>query len=272
MSKKKSFKWPGRSFFISLVQMIRAHSLRLAMVGFLVAFGFMVQRSIYADPTFALKHVEIQVSGQLKPSDVFQWSGLKKGTHILDVDLEVIEKRLRRQPAVKWAQVNRVMPDSLRIFVSERRVAVALQPNPGTEHRLFVDEEGFVIPPPPARVAAYVPMVVDPALERSALEVGTRYEHPLFTAIKVFLKALSESTTLRLSDLAYIQPKDEGDLDVKLKTGPRLVLRENFDKKLLALAPFVEEIRAKEQTIEYLDFRFEDLVIKRMAHGKKRKA
>lgn len=142
---------------------------------------------------FNLTVESVQVVGRDRadPQAILAALGVKRGSPILAVDLDAAKARLEAVPWIRSAAIERLLPDTLYVRISER-VPLALWQHDGTFD--LVDQDGNVIPH--ADVAAYpaLPQVVgddapaatpdllalmaaEPALQRrvaAAVRVGGR--------------------------------------------------------------------------------------------------
>jgi POTRA domain, FtsQ-type len=145
---------------------VRATRLRLGAVGlgmtiatlggfFLLwrAGSWTLDRMIYDNPAFAVERIDVKTDGVILPEQVRRWSGVKPGQNLLALDLARVKRDLEMAPAIRSAAVERVMPHTLKLCVSERvpvaQVAVLrLKPGGGTEpSTVYLDREGFVMMP-----------------------------------------------------------------------------------------------------------------------------
>lgn len=146
---------------------VRAARLRFGAIGLVLTVAtlagfFLVWRAgtwaldvlIYTNPAFAVERIDARTDGVLAPEQVRRWAGVKPGQNLLALDLAQVKRDLEMAPAIRSAAVERVMPHTLILRVSER-VPVAqisvlrLKPGGGTEpSTVLVDRDGFVMTPP----------------------------------------------------------------------------------------------------------------------------
>lgn len=110
---------------------------RLLVVAFLMTAG--VGWAIYA-----LRVSEIRVAGAntLPPSDIIEASGLRGGERILWTQMSRIARRVEGVPGVARARVDRSLPGTVVIGVTERSPIVRLDRRPA----LVADADGVVFP------------------------------------------------------------------------------------------------------------------------------
>ncbi len=77
--------------------------------------------------TFELRALEIAGGRQRSEEELRQASGVALGDNLFRIVPSVVEERLRRDPWVQAASVERRFPDALRVVVEERRPAALLR-------------------------------------------------------------------------------------------------------------------------------------------------
>jgi hypothetical protein len=169
-ARKSRNRRPGREQHVLDVKLrsdqVRATRLRLGAVGlgmtiatlagfFLIwrAGAWTLDRLIYENPAFAVERIDVKTDGVVSAEQVRRWSGVKPGQNLLALDLARVKRDLEMAPAIRAAAVERVMPHTLKLRVSER-VPVAqisvlrLKQGGGAEPAtVYLDRDGFVMTP-----------------------------------------------------------------------------------------------------------------------------
>lgn len=115
----------------------------IALVGTLWWVGITAGRALFThNPRFTLRHLQIQAGGpMITEAHVRDYLGIAEGTNLFCIDIAALrEEFLRKTPSVKSMTINRKLPDTLEIQISER-VAVA---RIGRFKPLGIDPEGYV--------------------------------------------------------------------------------------------------------------------------------
>ncbi len=147
-------------------QQVRAMRLRWVGIAlsilsgvFLVLFVFwqggrwMLDRFVYENDAFAIQQpIDIQTDGVILPDQLRRWAMVKPGENLLALDLARVKRDLELVPLIKSATVERILPRTLRIRVSERepvaRIILMEKLASGYAPGLYeIDETGFVMPP-----------------------------------------------------------------------------------------------------------------------------
>jgi hypothetical protein len=131
---------------------------------------------VYENNAFAIETIEIQTDGSLSKETLRKWAMVKPGDNLLALDLRRVKRDLELSPWIRGAAVERILPKTLQIRVSERDAVaqvVVLRPNPNGASEQFIyeiDEEGYVMQP------------LEPAF-RSAPPTKTRDDLPFLTGV-----------------------------------------------------------------------------------------
>jgi len=112
---------------------VRASRMRLASLAFAVlfgtAFGFYVlwrvgdwalNRLVYENHAFAIQQIDVQTDGVIAPDQLRRWADVKSGQNLLALDLARVKRNLELVPLIESVSVERVLPRTLRLRVTER--------------------------------------------------------------------------------------------------------------------------------------------------------
>ncbi len=146
--KKKGVNWSGVS------RILLAGFLMLALTGGLGGTVYGIKKWISTCSYFFVSSIEVRGEKRLTGREIIDLSGIKEGDNIFAVDLKSVSEKLSRQPWIRFAEVDRRLPDSIVIRVEERHpVALArigdrlfLVDSDGTCFKSFSEPEGFSAP------------------------------------------------------------------------------------------------------------------------------
>ncbi len=152
---------------------VRAQRVRVLGVGFGVLFALVVvvfgvwrggewvlDRLVFASDQFAIRHIETITDGVLAPQHIEKWAAVRKGQNLLGLNLWEVKRNLELVPIIRTASVERTLPHTLRIRVTEREpiaqiVSLTADPKLGLQNRVYhVDPTGHVMLPLDRRLAA----------------------------------------------------------------------------------------------------------------------
>ncbi|MEO8428823.1 MAG: FtsQ-type POTRA domain-containing protein [Verrucomicrobiota bacterium] len=135
-SKKKKNRRFGRVHVLDVKlrsQQARAIRTRLAsrlaggLVGtiaglFLLWQGgnWLLKYFVFENNAFAISSIQVQTDGDIPVKQARQWAGVKLGENLLALDLSRVKRDLELVPWIREAAVERVLPRSLKVRISER--------------------------------------------------------------------------------------------------------------------------------------------------------
>jgi len=214
---------------------VRATRTRLAAIAAGVLFGtvfglyllwrtgeWALDKFVYENSEFAIQSVEVQTDGVIAPDQLRRWSGVKLGANLIALDLAAVKRNLQLVPMIDAVSVERVLPRTLKIRVTERRpVAQVNVPRVNASGGISVsvlqfDADGFVMQPLDARqrvislsqMGAQLPVIT--GLNGYQLQVGHRVELPQAQAALQLLAAFAHSPMSGLVDLRRIDVSAPG--------------------------------------------------------------
>jgi len=217
-------------------------------LGLIVAYQALLEARF-----FGLAKLTLNGQERLDREEVLRLAGLRPGVSLLKLDLKAARLRLLDSPWVAEARVRRVLPDELRIDLTERRpLAVVMAGRPS-----FVDGEGVVFKTLEPGENIDLPVI-------SGLEAG-RLNRPegrraLAGAVEVLRLLQAGRTPLGPSQISEIHVENSWSLAlVPLSPGPivRLGLEEP-GARLEQWARVRSDLQAKGlwPQVAYIDLRF----------------
>jgi hypothetical protein len=109
---------------------------------------------VLKNDALSLKHLHIRSNGLIPPAQLQKWARVKEGENLLALDLHQIKRNLELIPLIENAGIERIFPDTLKIFVAERRPVAQVRAfesaagQPGLSPQLFyIDRFGYVLLP-----------------------------------------------------------------------------------------------------------------------------
>lgn len=218
----------------------------------------------YENPRFTVRRVEVSTDGVLSVEQLRRWAGVRTGMNLLALDLAQVKRSLEMVPYVASVSVERVLPDTLRLRVTERRPVARIQvPLPvapgGVDFVTYqVDEEGVVLPPLDPRLMgegvggdAALPLLR--GLNYHDLQPGRRIEHGPVRAALRWLRAFAQSPMAGLVEVREVV-LGTGVLEVQTAEGSRITFgSEDFERQLLRWREIHEAGWRQQRQIETLD-------------------
>jgi cell division septal protein FtsQ len=208
---------------------VRAVRTRMAAVSLLLVFSailgayivwragaWALDRLLYENPAFAVQTVDIETDGEISIDQLRRWVAVKPGVNLLALDLARVKRNLELAPVVQSVAIERVVPHTLRIRVTER-VPVAqvtvprMKAEGGVELAVYhLGVDGMVMTPLDPRqraVPVNQPTESLPALsgvQPGDLQPGRRLDMPQVKAALILLEAFEQSPMSGLVDVKKV--------------------------------------------------------------------
>jgi cell division protein FtsQ len=199
-------------------------------------------------------------------SEILRLAAVPKDAKLFDVDLYGVQKRVRQNPFIRAASVNRQGPEGISIAVVERMPVAALV----TDQMLYVDEEGIVLPAVRSDRMFDLPVLTG-AIPEAECAPGRRLtKEPVLEALQLLIlsRRISEDLYRTISE---VHVGEDGELTLHTaEVGvPVLVGRGDLPTKLVKLDGFWRGFvdRRGARDLQYIDLRFEDQVVARWSNG-----
>jgi POTRA domain, FtsQ-type len=209
---------------------VRAARTRLVAIGlgtvFATVFGlYLAYRTgqwaldhwVYENKAFDIENLDVQTDGVIPVDQLRRWAGVRPGENLLALDLAQVERDLELVPLVQSVSVERILPHTLRIRVTEREpIAQVNVPRPrsggGLEVGIYqLDADGWVMLPLDPRNRATAPDQLDNSLpvisgiNANALQPGRRLTAPQIQAALRWLVAFEQSPMAGLADVRKVE-------------------------------------------------------------------
>jgi cell division protein FtsQ len=216
---------------------VRATRLRLGALLFLTVAGpffglyllwrageVMLNAFVYENNDFAIQQVDVQTDGVIAPEQLRRWAGVKPGANLIALDLATVKRNLELVSSVESVSVERVLPRTLKIRVTERDpIAQVNVPRTDGPHGVAVsvfqlDVDGMVMQPmdprlcvvPLAQMKSDLPVIA--GMNAFQLQPGRRVELPQVQAALKLVAAFASSPMAGLVDLRRVDVSAPGVL------------------------------------------------------------
>lgn len=207
----------------------RATRMRLATGVFAVCFGTLfglylfwragewtLNKFVYENSEFAVQQIDVESSGTISDEQLRRWSGVRMGQNLIALDLAAVKRNLEMASAINTASVERILPHTLRIRVTERTpVAQVNVPRNGGQNGISIsvfqlDANGVVMQPldprqsvvPLGQMGESLPVVS--GLNVFQLQSGHRLVTPEILAALKMIAAFPHSPMAGLADIQRV--------------------------------------------------------------------
>ena len=234
---------------------VRAARTRLAAIAFGVTFGTLfglylfwrtgewaLDRFVYENSAFAIQTIEVQTDGVIASDELRRWSNVKPGSNLIALDTASVRRNLELVPAIASARIERVLPRTLKIWVTERvPVAQVNVPALGaTEPVVYqLDRNGYVMKPLDPRLCAKstglagARLTVLTGLNVYDLQPGRRLDSPSVQAALALIAAFAHSPMAGLADLRRVDVMASGVVVATTEQGGEITFAlNNFEQQL----------------------------------------
>jgi cell division septal protein FtsQ len=200
--------------------------------------------AVYGNPAFAIQRVEVRTDGVIAPAVIRRWAMVRPGQNLLSLDLMRVKRDLEMYSPIGEVCVERVLPGTLRISVTERQPvaqAFSLEPRRGggfnSVPRDF-DETGVVMQPldpawrlTPAPTNEFLTTLT--GVPPKDLNPGHQAESPQVLAALRLLADLDRSPMAGMVELQSINVASPEILEAVTSQGARITFSlDRFDVQL----------------------------------------
>jgi POTRA domain, FtsQ-type len=223
---------------------MRATRMRLATGAFALIFGtvfglylfwrageWTLDKFVYENANFAIQQIDVVTNGKIPPDQLRRWSRVRLGQNLIALNLVAVRRNLELASAIQSVSVERVLPRTLRIRVTERQpiaqVNVPRNDGPGgISVAIFqLDPNGFVMQPldprlsvvPLAQMTEALPVIT--GLNVFQLQPGHRVDWPQALAALQLIAAFPHSSLAGLVQLQRIDVSSPGVVVVTTAAG-----------------------------------------------------
>ena len=183
-----------------------------------------IQRFVFENRAFAIRSIEVETDGVLSPEQIRSWAGVRPKDNLLALDLARVERDLKLVPAIESVVIERVLPYSLRIRVTEREPVAQvafprLRQGGAYDGGVYtLDANGYFMFPvgpaqrttPPLQTNDSLPFIV--GLPIRDIRPGRQVESPQVRAALELIRAFAHSTMGGLVDLKQVDVSVPGSL------------------------------------------------------------
>ena len=226
-----------------------------------------LRRLVYENPAFAITEIDAHTDGVIAPEQIRRLSGVKSGRNLMELELGNVKRDLELEPHFKSISVERVLPHTLRIRVTEREPIAQVnlpraRPGGGLEVAVVqLDVDGFVMSPLDPRLRSTPLGQLDESLPVmtgvNPLELqGTRKraESPQVLSALQLVQKFQESPMASALDLKRVDVSSPEVLIATTSQGSEITFgMQNLDQQLLRWRDIYEQGRRFNQAIATLD-------------------
>lgn len=224
-----------------------------------------VQRFVYHNEQLQIREFQVRTDGVIDRDHLARWSGVKLGDNLFAVDLHAIKRHLEMHGMIRQASLERVLPGTLRLQVSEReplaRVKLYFSMGDGRLlSRVYgLDRSGRVMPldqsivrPETVQIWQRLPEIT--GLNPAEIVPGRDLTNRVALAAMDFVAAFNASTMKQLVQIGYVDVSDAEVLHVQTLQGQKVdLLDQGFARQLARWRAIHEYCYSKRASYSWID-------------------
>ncbi|MGF1678576.1 MAG: cell division protein FtsQ/DivIB [Candidatus Methylacidiphilales bacterium] len=190
--------------------------------------GQMFRHVLYENNDFALQEVHIHNSGTINRAEILAWAGIERGQNVFTISLQQVKQRLEAMPYIAGVKVERSLPGTIRIHITERMPVAKLIPYSPSGNLLaqsvyYVDGAGYVMKPKEGERLKPLPEIT--GLSSDEFRVGEVVENREVLFILNLVKASSYYGLQHALDLRRIDVQPRGVVALRTRYGGHVRMR-----------------------------------------------
>ena len=237
---------------MKLAKLLRVGKIAIAVVAFCILCwtGYFTVAYLSTAPRFDVKKLAVSGLKRVEENQIVAKAGFEVGTNIFRLNLEEIRKRVEELPWVRYAMVERVLPDQIMVKVIERE-PIGLARIRGEIYQF--DADGKILDPDPMAGSSF------PILD--GLQLSRDKDN--LPKIDIYKKVLDE---IGANILSEIHINALGEVTVVSSTDRYLVNlgTADFHSRWLKYLQLKPQIEQRYPLAVRVDLRFKNQVIVRM--------
>lgn len=226
-----------------------------------------LDKLVYENAEFSIQRVDVQTDGVITQDQLRRWSGVQPGANLIALNLTKVKGSLELVPQIASISIERVLPHTLKISVTERRpMAQVNLTRPGgaggfADSIYQLDATGMVMQPldPRSRVvplsqAKDGPLPVITGMNPAQLQAGHCVTQPQALAALQLISAFNRSPMAGLATLRRVDVSAPGVIIVKTAAGGEITFgAQNFEQQLRRWHEIHNLARSRNKVILSLD-------------------
>ena len=252
---------PGHLYTLP-INLIRSWHKKIIGFATLVFLLWMLSGIIWLYPSF-LRQSSIQIHLQghttLTPANVYQIAGIDSHLEFHQIDAYQMVSQLNQHPLIKQALVRKLFPDTIFIFIKERRPYAYLK---AEDAYYLIDEQ--LHPIQIVSTSLPQPSFALTGIEKDAIHLGQPIVSAGLEQGRELLNLMRESA-LPWDQFAELDVADPLNLKLKLRDPPLLVQlgHKNYLEKIRTFEKIYSQLQQSGKPLSSIDLRYQNKAIVR---------
>lgn len=251
-----------RNWFKSILS-LAVKSFPWATGSLIVFFLFVsVRQMVHADPYFQIEKIKVFPTGILTASEIQYLESKTQGKSVLELNLNELARTLERNPKVERAEITRVLPKQLSVFLVRRLPILQIILTARGPYYL-VSNDQLVTSIQQMSRPEYI-ILEDFESKKKKYSIGMLYQNSHFDALEKLYSQIQSDEFLRKETVTRMTIDKGGNFSIFLKDGLELKVGHE-----ISLTPSTEMVlrsllksRDRSEYL-YLDLRYHDIIIKK---------
>lgn len=217
---------------------------------------------VHANPYFLVERITVFPSGLLTNSEYQFLDRQARGMSLLELDLKKISGNLERNPKIARAEVVRILPNQINVFLTRRTPIIQIQLKPKGPYYLVARDQMVLLveetPVPELEV------LEDYSSAKKSYSLGSLYQNKYFQSLSSILDSIKEDPILSSETVAKLTMDELGNITLMLNDGIELKTAGTLRISPNAKAVLGSLLKSDQRNqILYIDMRYRDLIVKR---------
>ena len=228
---------------------------------FLAVFSWYLFQFVFESELFSIKDIDVQGNEHLKQNDVFNKSEIQFGYNIFLLNTKKIISELKTNPWILDAEIKKIYPDKLIIFIKERKASAIVDIG---QNSYEISKDGIILYCLTHVEKDNLNLPCISGLKSGNVKIGEKIIEPDFRSALEIIYCVEVILPKIFCEVKIV---DSGDFLVCSKIEPfkiRVARAEEIIDKENLIREALERIKKEKLQVDYLDLRFQDsLVIKK---------
>ncbi len=223
---------------------------------FLSLWGHNVYNWLGNSQWFHIKNIDVSGLKYLNKNEIVKILDLPENTNLFNLNVHILEQRLREHPRLKTIKVKKQLFNTLTITIEERLPYALINLNSLYE----IDEEGVLLPPVRYGVQPDLPIIT--GIETEEIRLGEPLEADKLDLALDLTKRLRLLNQPLIEQISEIHITNSNEIILcTLHEGIQIRLNNIEEPKLIYLRGVLDDIKKRQVKITSLDLRFDNQVI-----------
>jgi len=238
-------------------------TLPFGIASFCILFLFFgVRQMLHADPFFQIEKITVFPAGILSSSELQFLEMKTKGKSLMEINLKELSKNLERNPKVERAEVVRILPKQLNVYLIKRMPMLQVQTRSGGAYYMISKDQVITAIHKQARPDILV--LEDHNASQKKYSVGMLYQNSNFESLRNLFILIQNEPALRKENLIKMTTDQMGNISLFLKDGLELKVGKELNLSPAAQMVLGSLLKSKSRSeYLYLDLRYRDIIIKK---------